>query len=112
MRLRKGLLGAAFGVAVLLGQVAPAMADMWVGGHYNAYGAWVPGHWVGSPDVWIPGHYAPNGYWIPGHWRGGYGPRPGSYEGPPPGVPPYGRHWVGGFYGPEGFWHPGHWAPN
>ncbi len=112
MRFTKLRLAAALGAAVLVGQAAPALANVWVGGHYNAYGAWVPGHWVGGPDVWIAGHYGPNGYWIPGHWRGGYGPRPGSYEGPPPGAAPYGRHWVGGFYGPEGYWHPGHWAPN
>jgi len=79
---------AAFAVAVVAGNVAPAVAAQWVPGYYTPNGVWHPGHWVGGPG----------------------GPPPEGEYGPPPGYIP-GRVWIRGFYGPGGAWHPGHWAP-
>jgi hypothetical protein len=50
------------------GYYAPSpVRAVWVPGHYNRHGGWVPGHWRKS--VWVPGHHDRYGRWIPGHWR-------------------------------------------
>ena len=39
---------------------------VWVRGHYNRAGEWVPGHRRNL--VWVPGHNDRDGNWVAGHW--------------------------------------------
>jgi hypothetical protein len=40
---------------------------VWVEGHHDRYGRWVPRHW--RYLHWVPGHYNHFGEWVPGHCR-------------------------------------------
>ena len=40
---------------------------VWVEGHYNGYGRFIPPHW--RYLHWVPGHYNHYGAWVPGHCR-------------------------------------------
>jgi len=43
----------------------PPCKKVWVDGHYNKHGKWIPAHW--KRLHWIPGHHNRHGEWIPGH---------------------------------------------
>lgn len=71
---------------------------VWVEGHYDAAGTWIPGHWAPAFErpgyVWVPGHWS-GALYIDGYWREAQRP---------------GFTWVDGQY--EGNrWVPGYWAP-
>ncbi len=49
---------------------SPAQAKcgkVWVEGHNNPGGKWIPGHW--HHKHWVPGHHNAEGKWIPGHCK-------------------------------------------
>lgn len=92
------------GIRVVINPWAPGYAPaprpgwVWVEGHYDEDGNWIPGYWRPAFDrpgyVWVPGHW--NGaVYVDGYWR--EADRPGFV-------------WVEGHY--EGNrWVPGYWAP-
>lgn len=52
--------------------------SVWVPGHHDRYGRWIPGHYRHTHRhhhhhrygrVWVPGHYNRYGRWVPGHYR-------------------------------------------
>ena len=43
----------------------PPCGKVWINGHHNRYGAWVPGHW--RHRHWVHGHHNRHGAWVPGH---------------------------------------------
>jgi hypothetical protein len=71
---------------------------VWVQGHYDRAGFWVPGHYrpvTSRPGfVWEAGHWRGtvyvDGFWRPAH-RAGW-------------------HWVPGHYNPHRGWIDGHWS--
>ena len=69
--------------------VPPARTGwVWVAGHYDGWGSWIPGHWRPT--------YARAGYdWVPGYWVGSV-----YYDG-------YWRPLARAGYN----WVPGYWAP-
>lgn len=46
---------------------ADRCGKVWVEGHHNRYGKWIPGHW--KHRHWVRGHHDAAGRWIPGHCR-------------------------------------------
>ncbi len=87
------------GGPVIQGYWRPATKPgyVWVKGHLNRDGNWVPGHWkpVGpapAGKIWV------SGLWIGGCWQAGHWAPVKT-----------GRHWVPGHYGRRGRWRAGHW---
>ena len=73
----------------------------WIAGHYDAWGRWIPGHWLpvaARPGyVWVPGYWSGptyvDGYWRPAY-RAGYVWVDGRYDG---------GHWNGGYWAPNAY---------
>ncbi len=40
---------------------------VWVDGHNNRDGKWIPAHW--RHKRWVPGHHNAGGKWVPGHFK-------------------------------------------
>ena len=45
----------------------PPCGKVWVEGHHNHEGKWIPGHW--RKQRWVPGHRNAEGKRIPGHCK-------------------------------------------
>lgn len=72
---------------------------VWVEGHTDPTGAWVPGHWAPVDPrpgwVWEAGYWRAGGTYVEGYWR------PAERAG---------YVWVGGSYGSRHDWKAGHWV--
>lgn len=91
------------GVSVVLNPWGPGYVPaarpgwVWVGGHYDRWGYWNPGHWV--PAASRAGYVWVNGYWTGGTYVDGYW-RPSARPG---------YAWHDGYYS-HGRWVSGGWA--
>ena len=73
---------------------------VWIDGHYNEDGSYIPGHWrpvADAPDgyVWEPGFFDGQ-VWVEGYWR------PARRDG---------YHWVAATYEGDGIYDAGYWDP-
>jgi hypothetical protein len=73
---------------------------VWIDGHYNEDGSYIPGHWrpvADAPDgyVWEPGFFDGQ-VWVEGYWR------PARRDG---------YHWVAATYDGDGIYDAGYWDP-